>query len=363
MGAPLQAVKPPQNQTLRLRPGELLFAEGDKSSSMYLLKSGSIRLFIKKGDSNVELAVIKPGEILGELAFLDGNPRSVSGEALVDSELVEISVPLFKEVLQHTPEWLKALLKTIVARIRAANTRIRQLEAANSQTSYSDRAGGKKSSYYLYLSHSEFLRVAISFVSLASRPVKPGPQGVEVDPGEVQIYAGQVMGVATSKVSSAAEVLRSCGLLNIEAGSPSERWFVPSREAIDEVVPLLAEEERLEPAQRKDLSVKGLKVMECIIAHLAQYEAPDQRTGLVKVDLNALKRWEADTQGNDPFKDEDLGELFKLGYIADLKLKGVQESLAWIKPRDFVRYYRLFKISRALRGLNDQKRELSGVTK
>src|SRR4051812_22223696 len=110
---------------IQLKKGELLFSEGEKSRAMFLVKSGAIRLFAKRGTSDVEIETIRSGRLLGELAFLDGNPRSVSGEALTDCELVEVSGPTFVEVLHKTPDWLKILLKTIVQRLRAATARIR----------------------------------------------------------------------------------------------------------------------------------------------------------------------------------------------------------------------------------------------
>src|SRR4051812_20014532 len=122
-----------RQQILRLKKGQLLFSEGERSRAMYLLQSGMIRLYLKKGESTVEIDTIRAGQILGELAFLDGNPRSVSGEALTECELVEISGTMFLDVLSKAPSWLKILLKTVVARLRAANTRIRQLESASSK--------------------------------------------------------------------------------------------------------------------------------------------------------------------------------------------------------------------------------------
>src|SRR4051812_18346084 len=142
-------------QVLRVKKGELLFKEGDKSRAMYLLKSGMIRLFTRRGNTNIEIDTIRPGQILGELAFLDGNPRSLSGEALSECELIEISGPMFIDVLSKTPDWLKILLKTVVGRLRAANTRIRQLESSNASLNYSDKEGGKRSGYQ-YLSYIEF---------------------------------------------------------------------------------------------------------------------------------------------------------------------------------------------------------------
>ena len=141
--APLRAVPAPAPgpQTRRLKKGELLFSEGENSRAMYFLKAGMIRLFKKKGDSNIEFDTVRSGQVLGELAFLDGNPRSASGEALTECELVEISGPTFQEVLARMPDWLKIMLKTVVGRLRTASTRIRQLEQASTAFDYSDKDG------------------------------------------------------------------------------------------------------------------------------------------------------------------------------------------------------------------------------
>src|SRR4051812_32378296 len=84
--------KPERHDRLILvKKGDLLFSEGEKSRSMFLLKRGAVRLFMRRGNTDVEIETVRSGQILGELAFLDGNPRSVSGEALMDCELMEIS--------------------------------------------------------------------------------------------------------------------------------------------------------------------------------------------------------------------------------------------------------------------------------
>src|SRR5580658_176073 len=83
-------------QMRKLKRGELLFAEGENSRAMYLIQNGMLRLYKKKGDANIELDTVHSGQIVGELAFLDGNPRSASGEALTDMEIIEISGPAFQ---------------------------------------------------------------------------------------------------------------------------------------------------------------------------------------------------------------------------------------------------------------------------
>ena len=78
------------------------------SRSMYFLKSGMIRIFKKKGDSQIEIDTIHAGQIIGELAFLDGNPRSAGGEALTDCTLVDISAQNFIETMAKLPDWMKS---------------------------------------------------------------------------------------------------------------------------------------------------------------------------------------------------------------------------------------------------------------
>src|SRR3954469_5730148 len=184
MAVPAQKPPPagaaaPGPQTRRLKKGETLFAEGENSRAMYLIKSGMIRIFKKKGDSNIEIDTVRAGQILGELAFLDGNPRSASGEALTECELVEISGPTFQLVLGNMPDWLKLLLKTVVGRLRTASTRIRQLETASTAYDYSEK-DGKRAAHYVYLSPNDVLKIASGLLLVASRNGTAVGTGVDI---------------------------------------------------------------------------------------------------------------------------------------------------------------------------------------
>ena len=85
--------KKPQNapKIVVLNKGDILFKEGERSRGMYILQEGSLRLYKKKGQGFIELAVIHSGEVIGELAFFDGEPRSASAEALSACKLIMVS--------------------------------------------------------------------------------------------------------------------------------------------------------------------------------------------------------------------------------------------------------------------------------
>src|SRR5689334_7132609 len=77
--APVAQPAPATNaapKTRRLTRGETLFAEGENSRAMYFIKSGMVRIFKNKGSAKIELETVHSGQLLGELAFLDGQPRS-----------------------------------------------------------------------------------------------------------------------------------------------------------------------------------------------------------------------------------------------------------------------------------------------
>ena len=118
---------------IQLKPKDILFEEGDQSKSMYFLKSGAVRIFKRKGDGKVEIETIRSGQVLGELSFFDGQPRSASAEALVACELVEISRAAMDKALQQAPDWLVTMIKTITSRLRATNNRLRILETVSTE--------------------------------------------------------------------------------------------------------------------------------------------------------------------------------------------------------------------------------------
>ena len=59
-------------KVISLKKGELLFSEGEQSKAMYYLREGQIRVFKKKANSAIEIDTVRAGQIIGELAFLDG---------------------------------------------------------------------------------------------------------------------------------------------------------------------------------------------------------------------------------------------------------------------------------------------------
>ena len=108
-----------------LKSDEYLLREGEESTTMYFLQSGTLAVLKRQGDVEKQIGTIYSGEVVGEMSFLDNEPRSASIRAMKESELLVIPLQKFEKVFKSQPVWYKALITTLLERLRKANTRIR----------------------------------------------------------------------------------------------------------------------------------------------------------------------------------------------------------------------------------------------
>ncbi len=103
-------------------PGDVVFHEGAPGDIAYLVWSG--RALVIKGDlrSPTVLGYRGPGDILGEMALLEDQPRSASVIALTDLRLLKIHQDDFTRLLSDNPSISVDVMATMSARLRAADT-------------------------------------------------------------------------------------------------------------------------------------------------------------------------------------------------------------------------------------------------
>jgi CRP-like cAMP-binding protein len=109
----------------QLMAGETLFRVGEAGNGCYRLDRGVLKVNITspKGDERI-LAIIGPGSIVGELALIDGRPRSASIIALKDCDLLFIGRAAFNEYATQHPEIYKYLVDVLASRLREADDTI-----------------------------------------------------------------------------------------------------------------------------------------------------------------------------------------------------------------------------------------------
>ena len=118
------AQDPFKNLIVKRRDGEALFQEGDLGSEMYVVQSGMIRLFRVRDGMKQELAVMEKGDFFGELAVLEGLPRTTHAEAIGDAELIEINSATFDRMIRANIEIAVRMLRKLSNRLQEANSRL-----------------------------------------------------------------------------------------------------------------------------------------------------------------------------------------------------------------------------------------------
>jgi CRP/FNR family transcriptional regulator len=123
----------------RFAAGEIVFREGDESSTCYIVRSGHTRAVREHTDGRtITLATFGPGDIFGELAMFDDERRSATIEAIDETEAIAILSGDMRRLLREHPDIAVKLLSSLVQRLRHTNER---LTAQSFQTVQSRVAG------------------------------------------------------------------------------------------------------------------------------------------------------------------------------------------------------------------------------
>lgn len=110
----------------KLEPGEVLFEEGERGDVMYLIREGKVKITKGKGEDEKVLAVLKEGDFFGEMAIIDGSPRSAGASAASLVSLLVIDKETFKSKIKENP-LIEYVLETLSRRLRTTDEQIRLL--------------------------------------------------------------------------------------------------------------------------------------------------------------------------------------------------------------------------------------------
>jgi len=120
---------------------ETIFNEQDKGDALYVVESGSVRIWVLDEDVKpVTLAELKPGEFFGELAVLDRGPRSTNATAIVETALHRLSSDDFQKFLMEHPDVAIDVICEIGARMRQTNVLVSKRATRNINVEMEQRA-------------------------------------------------------------------------------------------------------------------------------------------------------------------------------------------------------------------------------
>jgi CRP-like cAMP-binding protein len=109
-------------ETVYFKPGDILFKENEESYHFYLIHSGEAEVFKTAPDGHeIHLAVVKPGQTLGEFAVIDRLPRSATARALSEIRASKIDEETYQILVKDLPIWALSMMRGFVARLRHMN--------------------------------------------------------------------------------------------------------------------------------------------------------------------------------------------------------------------------------------------------
>lgn len=197
-----------------LKPGDVLFNDGEQADSLFIIQKGQVRLYKPKGKGFIELAVLRSGEVIGEMAYFDeeggGKKRSCSASAITPVEVIEISFAAFGKTMQSLNPWFKTIIHTLVARLKKTNTRVKELENNQASISYGGKAAG-----YEFLKPIEVMRILGTFFLVFKAHGDVKDHSLAINRKVLNLYTQDMYQIMEVKLETIMSLLITMGWMEV----------------------------------------------------------------------------------------------------------------------------------------------------
>jgi len=112
----------------RYRRGENIVEQGKKSNALFIMLTGRARVISGDGRGReVILAILQPGDYIGEMSLIDNEPHSATVQAEIQTDVLELARVDFARCLPENTSMAYAVMKGLVKRLRHADRQIQSL--------------------------------------------------------------------------------------------------------------------------------------------------------------------------------------------------------------------------------------------
>ena len=134
-------------ESIDRKAGAILFRAGDQGDAMYLIEQGKVRIYVQAKDGHeVTLTELHRGDFFGEMALLDGKPRSADARVTQDARMAVLSREHFLSFVSSNPNVALEMLTALANRLRHTDELLRHTATRNvnveeaAQLTLADRA-------------------------------------------------------------------------------------------------------------------------------------------------------------------------------------------------------------------------------
>jgi len=190
-------------------PNRTIFQKGDPGDSMMAVIRGRVKICAHSADGKeLVLNIIGKGGIFGEIALLDGEPRTADAVALDETDLLVLSRAQFLPFMKERPDLALRLIAVLCKRLRQTSEHLEDALLLDAPS-----------------------RIARALLRLAEAFGKPAPGGIRIDIKLSQQQIGNLVGISRESVNKYLGDWQRDGLIGVEGGVIT----VLDHDALDEV--------------------------------------------------------------------------------------------------------------------------------
>jgi CRP/FNR family transcriptional regulator, cyclic AMP receptor protein len=169
----------------------LILMEADTGSSLFLLVKGRVKISRTSGSGGeVILAILKSGDVFGEISLLDGESRTANVTAIEDAEMLVLRREDFLAAVERYPKIAIGMLKELASRLRKSDSQIKSLSLLNAKG-----------------------RVASTLLQLADPAEESGLAAVEIQEMPTQQDMANMAGTSRETISRVLRQMENTGYL------------------------------------------------------------------------------------------------------------------------------------------------------
>ncbi len=176
------------------RRGQIIFQQGDPGTYLYAIETGRVKITIPSASGREMLvAVLGPGDFFGELALIDGQPRSATATALSEVQAYILGRQAFIRFLLNQPEAALAVCTVLASRLRQTDERLGEVV-------FLDLPG----------------RLAKRLLEMAEQYGRPSQEGIILDLAFSQREIGELVGASRQSINRVLGQWQRLGLIKRE---------------------------------------------------------------------------------------------------------------------------------------------------
>ncbi len=342
------AVKQKKSGIRAFATGEVLFHEKDPANSLFIIQKGQIRLYRPKGRGFVEIAILRSGEVIGEMAYFDdqNSRRSCSAAAIVPTDVIEISFDAFSKTMEGLNPWFKTIINTLANRLRKTNERVKELES----NSVGFGAGGKVADYVFFHTTDVIKSLSTIYLVMKTHGEKLKSGHWEIHLNKLKFYLFDIYNVPEIKFEEFFNMLKVELFIEVhkdDDGLP-KNIRVANPDDLRSILVFFNTQKLIDDSKKLRISSKCERFLSRIIEQLAKADKPKMMAD-ISVILEDFKERKV------PIYQEDLRDAIVAGLTEEILVDDGNKLTSVVNIQKLIKIFPAIRLQNAVKKINEIK--------